>query len=237
MKIVILGDIHANLPALEGALRAADAEGFDAILHSGDVVGFGPHPDEVVDLLAERGIEGVRGNHDEAVAAGETAPVAPLMDERSLELAAETIGWTSRRVSLRALKYLTDLPFERRLAAGPDRLALYHANPFDMTTYLQPGTPGPRLEACAEAAEAEVVVVGHAHVPFDRELPARRVVGAGSVGAPRDGDPRGAYAVVHLGGAIRVSHRRFEYDVERTVADALAAGLSESLADWWRRGR
>lgn len=236
MKIIVLGDIHANLPALEEALEGADAEGFDRILHTGDVVGFGPHPDEVVSLLAERGIEGVRGNHDEAVAAGDVAPAAPLMDERAFDLAAETLLWTHGRISLDTLKFLADLPFERRLAAGPERLALYHANPFDLTTYLPPDAPEPQFEACATAAGADVVVMGHTHVPFQRDLLGRIIVGAGSVGAPRDGDPRGSYAVVHLGGTIQVFHRRFEYDVERTVRDALAAGLSESLADSWRRG-
>jgi predicted phosphodiesterase len=237
VKIVVLGDVHANLPALRRALEEADAEGYDRIVHTGDLVGFGPHPTEVVDLIRSRGIPGVRGNHDEAVAAGEDEPRAPLLDPETTRLAAEALRWTRGRISLSARRGLMDLPFEYRVSDGRSSIALYHANPFDLRTYVPPRAPAPRLQEIASASGAEVTVLSHGHAPFHRDLLAAHVVGAGSVGAPRDGDPRGCYAVIHAGGRVQVVHRRFAYDVEETVRALAAAGLPGALAERLRRGR
>jgi predicted phosphodiesterase len=237
LKIIVLGDIHANLPALRRALEEADAEGYDRVFHAGDLVGFGPHPNEVVDLIGSRGIEGVRGDHDEVIAAGEDALRAPMLDAALTDLAAATLRWTRERASLKTRRFLMDLPFEARLSDGLMSVALYHANPFDLRTYVLPDAADARLEECASGSGAEVTVVAHGHLPFQRELFRAWVAGAGSVGAPRDDDPRGCYLVIRTGGVVQCAHRRFAYDVDAVARDLLDAGLPLAAAERLRAGR
>ena len=237
MKLIVLGDIHGNLRALRRALQEAEQEGYDRIVHTGDLAGFGPHVDEVVDLLASRGIEGVRGNLDAALADGEEEPRAPLIDEVTTRQAAATLRRTSMRLSPGAIRHIGNLPFEIRLPTPTGEAALYHANPFDLSTYYQAGVPEEGLAVCIEAARAAVVVTGHAHTGFHRDLIGGHFIGAASVGFPRDGDPRGGYTVVRFGPTIRVEHRRFAYDVEEAAREALAMGMPEDVAQRWLRGK
>ena len=118
MKIIVLGDIHGNLPALEMCVAEARREGYDRLFHAGDLVGYGPFPDEVVQFLRATGIPGVRGNWDENVAwEGESA--GPLRgDERLLDAAQDSFSWTRSNVNAISRNVLGNLPFEIRFREG-----------------------------------------------------------------------------------------------------------------------
>ena len=205
MRALILSDIHGNLPALEAVL----ARPHDRVICLGDVVGYGPEPGACLRILREEKAIMIPGNHDLAWSHGIPPRCRPAFESLAASIASVTKG----QLSHADLTYLGALPLTRSVHWGEVRCLLVHATPSDpLYRYL-----GPELEAwhqeMAECAAAWAVV-GHTHLQFDLELGAKRVLNPGSVGQPKDGDPRAAYALLE-GGHLRLE--RVEYEVERTV--------------------
>ena len=232
MRIAVLSDIHANLPALEAVLAALGA--VDAVWHLGDVVGYGPHPDEVVARLRELGAVGVRGNHDAAALDLELAEWFNPDARRAIE-------WTAGRITPATREWLAALP-ERREIEG---LTLVHGSPRDPTWEYVATAAGAR--ANLPAFTTAHFLHGHTHLPGAfREsaghvetlaaadggtlrLDARRVlVNPGSVGQPRDGDHR-ASAMTMDTETSTITWHRVAYPIAATQADMRAVGLPNRL--------
>ncbi|MCU4925949.1 metallophosphatase family protein [Halobacteria archaeon AArc-dxtr1] len=219
MRVGLISDIHGNLPALEAVL--SDMPAVDALVCAGDVVGYNPWPAECVDKLRERDVPTVLGNHDAAVADG-SAFRFNGMARAGLEYAQRVLEEQQRR-------WLAELPAERREFDG--RMKLVHGHPDDpdrYTRYTRPEAFSARL-----LDDEDVLVLGHTHVQHAEKYAEGIVVNPGSVGQPRDGDPRAAYAVVDLA-AMTVETHRVEYDVgavQEAVAEAdLPARIGSRLA-------
>lgn len=235
MRIAVISDIHSNLRALEAVL--ASISSVDALWQLGDVVGYGPDPDAVVARLKEAGAIGIRGNHD-AAAAGDVSTDEFNIDGR---LAME---WTRARMSPETSAYVAALP-ERRVPEGSD-FTLAHGSPSDpIWEYLDSPQAA---QANLAAFETPYCLVGHTHVPLvfresqgrmkavfvDRggrlALDGRRMIlNPGSVGQPRDGDPRSSYMLIDTD-AGQVTWHRVDYDIEATQAAMLEVGLPPRLA-------
>jgi diadenosine tetraphosphatase ApaH/serine/threonine PP2A family protein phosphatase len=237
MRVAVCSDIHGNLPALETVLAEIDEARPDELWCLGDLVGYGPWPNEVTELVRARADVCLVGNHD-LVALG-TAGVD--VDEFNPE-AAEAALWTRRELSAETRSFLESL----EPAASRDGTGLYHASPRDpVWEYVL--TPEAARAAFTEAPE-RLILVGHSHVALafsleegrlsgdvaregtSIELTARHLLNPGSVGQPRDGDPRAAWLMLDLAEG-RARFERVEYDVRRTQEEIRARGLPESLAD------
>jgi predicted phosphodiesterase len=210
MRLGLLSDIHANLPALEAALDAlSDA---DEIVCAGDLVGYGPQPNEVVARLREAGIPSVAGNHDR---------VAMGLDdfERCDELARTTLEWTRTAIDSLTLARLAQLPDE--LDVGDDVLVA-HGAPGDAWRYVrEPDEARALLEALPD--DVRTLVLGHTHEPLLVETDdGRRVVNPGSVGQSRERRPIGRVALLTDDG---VEFRELHYDVDAVRVALRAAGL------------
>ncbi len=202
--------MHANLPALEAVLDECPR---GRIIHAGDVVGYNPHPGEVIELMREKRIASVMGNHDYAVLTGDTSAFNPV--------AARAIEWTREVLQEEHLAYLRSLSLELRVGS----ICCVHGSPAEpLWEYVYPGG---RLEEHLQRAGARMLVLGHTHVPFHLRLPQGEVLNPGSVGQPRDGSPLASFAVVEDG---KVELRRVEYEVGRVARDILRAGLPGVLA-------
>ncbi|WP_284012842.1 metallophosphoesterase family protein [Halobaculum litoreum] len=222
MRLGLLSDVHGNRIALEAVL--ADMPPVDGLVCAGDVVGYGPWPGECVAMLRERDVPTVLGNHDRAVAGGSTAGFNG-MAKAGVEYAREALDDD-------ALAWLSNLPERRTVADG--RVAVVHGHPDDPDRYTYPHQMSERLLARAADRldanewELDALVFGHTHLQGTESFPRGVVVNPGSVGQPRDGDPRAAYAVLDVA-AREVDLRRVAYDVE-AVAEAVAeAGLPERI--------
>ena len=237
MKIIVLGDIHANLPALETCYEQAEAEGYDWLVHTGDIVGYGPFPSECVHFIHQRNIPGVAGTFDTGVAAGADQGGAIEDDPKDRALADASLLWTLDHMDLWSRRWLDGLPFDVRREEGQVRLAVYHASPIALTTHLREDMPDPAWEEHGEAADADVIVLGHTHRPFHRVAGKRHFVNAGSVGLPRDGNPQTGYAVIETNGQVGVSFRRFPYDIDRVVSAVGERGLPGEIAQRLQQGR
>ncbi|NUB90070.1 metallophosphoesterase family protein [Haloterrigena sp. SYSU A558-1] len=222
MKVGLISDVHSNRVALEAVLE--DMPAVDELLCAGDVVGYNPWPAECVDELRERGVPTVMGNHDAAVAA--TTPF------RFNGMAKAGVEHAKKRLDDDQLAWLESLPAERLECDG--RVKLVHGHPDDpdrYTRYTYPDEFSPRL-----LGDEDVLVLGHTHVQGVETFAEGIVVNPGSVGQPRDGDPRAGYAVVDLD-AMTVETHRLEYDIEAVQAAVAEAGLPERIGRRLARGK
>ncbi|MGH9750424.1 MAG: metallophosphoesterase family protein [Candidatus Polarisedimenticolia bacterium] len=224
MKIIVLGDIHGNLPALEVALREARAEGCDLLCHTGDLVGFAPFPRETVALMRAARLPGVRGEIDASIAAEEPAYDGGEPGEAG-GFERRAYAWTLARTDRVTRGLLSDLPFEQRFEAGGRRAVVVHANPIDAWTPLREDRDEDFLRTMGDAADADLILFGHTHRPWHRVVDGRHFINAGSVGYPRDGDPRTGYVVIRTNGHVEVQFRRFPYDVARLIRAARERGF------------
>ncbi len=218
MKILLLADIHANSVALS-AIR----ETFDACLCLGDIVEYGTDAAACIDWVRQHAHAAVRGNHDHSTA--QRVPMPQGSGFRLLAAATRTLHWQSLMPS--HIKFLARLPVTQTLQLDGRTFHLVHATPRDpLDEYLtnDPLAWSSRLKD----VEADFVCVGHTHVPMHVELAGCQVINPGSVGQPRDGDPRAAYAVIENG---RVEFRRVEYDIDLAIARMQEAGLTGEALD------
>lgn len=244
--IALISDIHANLHALDAVLADIDARAdISATYHLGDLVGYSAFPNEVVARLQVRGIAGIAGNYDSTVATDYKHCGCQSSSAREEELAHQSFAYTRTTVTPHTKQYLRALPFSMDIrplgghASGP-RLVLVHGTPSLNTVYW---TSDRSDEFCLKMAgtvglkAGDVLAFGHTHKPWHRVVNGMHFVNTGSVGRPKDHDPRACYVVLELGGSDAViTHVRVAYDVKAAGNAVLQAGLPEEFAQFLRAG-
>ena len=234
--VALLSDIHGNLPALEAVLEDAVCHDIDEIWNLGDMLGYAPFPNEVLQKLQEVDAVNLIGNYDRKV----------LDFQRKQEKwqrkkpRAKYIGfqWNDAQLLKAQRVFLESLPEQiRREVEGLEAL-LVHGSPAAIDELLNSDTPEARLEELAELAQADLVVCGHSHEPFMRQVGTCSFINPGSVGRPEGDDGRASYALVAFSdGTMKVGHRRVAYDIERVVRAIHAAGLPEDYIEVFRQAR
>jgi predicted phosphodiesterase len=244
-RYALISDVHANLPALEAVLASIEGRPGVVTYHLGDLVGYAPWPNETVELVRSRGIAGVAGNYDSTVAAGYKHCGCKYEDPAQEALSHESYAWTRAHVTDATRAFLGGLPFEIVLrplgghVAGP-RVVLLHGNQVLNTVYVHAERTDDFLATMGAAVGADagdVVCFGHTHVPWHRTVNGVHFVNTGSVGRPKDGDPRAGYVILDVeADRVAVEIVRVAYDVERTASAILASDLPDAFADYLRTG-
>jgi putative phosphoesterase len=225
-RVAVITDIHANLPALDAALARIDELGIETTYCGGDLVGYGPHPNEVCSLIAERGIPTIHGNYDYAIARDLTDCGCAYVTPHDRELGQRSVDWTLAHTDQTSKGFMRKLPFDLRFEVGDTKVHLVHGSPRKVNEYLFEDKPARLYERLAAAEEADALVFGHTHKPWVREHGGVLFVNCGSVGKPKDGDPRGAFAVLEArDGGVRVSIERVDYDAAAVAREVVEVGL------------
>jgi putative phosphoesterase len=237
MKVALIGDIHANLPALEAVLTHIESLGIEKIWNVGDFVGYGPFPDEVVQILRKDDrVVSILGNYDRKALTFKHKKNKWRQSKHPDKYLA--FGWAYENLSKKNRKYLRFLSREVRMKVRGHRILLAHGSPASDSEPLTPNTPDKRLRELAQMVKADIIIVGHSHQPFARQVDDVWFINTGSVGRPDDGDPRACYAVLRFQEKeFTVQHHRLEYDVERTVAAIHEYKLPEAFAQMFIQGR
>jgi putative phosphoesterase len=224
LRIVVISDIHSNLDAFEAVID--NLPDYDELFCLGDLVGYGPQPNEVVERLQQlRPSAVLMGNHDYAVVTGDT--------EGFSSHAAEAVEWTRKKIARQHHEYLATLQPSARLDKGGTSLGLFHGSPRDpLSEYVFPGTPEATARKLIVRSGAKVLLLGHTHMPMLYSFGAEMLGNPGSVGQPRDGDPRASFATLTISeGKISFAVTRLEYNVDPVADKIIQAGLPEFLAE------
>lgn len=247
MRVALISDIHASLPALDAVLAEVARRGnIDATYHLGDLVGYAPWPNEVVGRLRDAHIEGISGNYDSTVATDYKHCGCRYEDPRQEELSHVSYAWTLAHVSPETKRFLGALPFRLDLkplgghVAGPT-LTLVHGTPLNNVTYWTEDRPDSfcaKMAAAAGARAGDLIAFGHTHLPWHRFVDGIHFVNTGSVGRPKDGDWRAGFVVLEIEekGSIDVEFARVEYDIDAATDAIHKSDLPDEFAEYLRYG-
>jgi predicted phosphodiesterase len=241
MRFAFISDIHANLPALEAVLRHSSSQpDVAAVYHLGDLVGYARWPNETVDALRAAQIPGVAGNYDSTVGTNYKHCGCKYEDTRQEELSHLSFEWTKQHSSAETKRYLAALPFRIDIkplgghAPGPT-IILVHGTPTLNTLYWTADRPDSfclQMAKIAGARSGDVICFGHTHIPWSRVVEGIHFVNAGSVGRPKDGDPRAGYVLLDVGDhEPQCQFLRVEYDVEKAAEAIRASDLPDEFAE------
>jgi putative phosphoesterase len=231
-RVAVITDVHANVPALRAVFAAVDAQGVDAAYCGGDLVGYGPRPNEVCALIEAREVPTIYGNYDYAIARDLDDCGCAYRDPHDRELGQLSVEWTLKHTSESAKSYMLGLPFDLRFELGGKRVRLVHGSPRKVNEYLFEDKPARTFERIAALADCDILVFGHTHQPWIHEYGGVRFVNCGAVGKPKDGDPRASYAMLTAtGGEVDVSIERAPYDALAVAREMREVGLPAELAE------
>ncbi|MCY7358435.1 MAG: metallophosphoesterase [Rudanella sp.] len=264
MKIALFSDIHANLPALGAVLADIDAQNVDAIYCLGDLVGYNIWPNEVINTIRKRGIPCIAGNYDYGVGRHSDDCGCAYKADDEKEMGKVSISYTNQTVGEAERAYLRTLPthirVEFELNHEPEKLwhqqtpfvlMLVHGSPRRVNEYLFEDRGDCSLGRVLEGTNADVLCFGHTHKPFYKVVSAepegegtyfRHAINIGSVGKPKDGDPRACYVVLTIDESARpgskegvlVEFVRVEYDVEKAAKAVEESDLPNRYAEMLR---
>ncbi len=237
--LTIFGDIHANLPALEAVLADMDARELPNRVCLGDLVGYGTWPNEVVAAIRELEIPTIMGNYDQGVGNNSDDCGCAYKEAAAEALGKRSIAWTNAHTSAEHKAFLRSLAEQLTYTLGDLRVVLVHGSPRKINEYLFADRPDASLERLLDLVAADVLVCGHTHLPYHRVLPSgRHVINAGSVGKPKDGDPRACYVVLRARARdLQVEFIRVAYAVERAAQAIEATTMPYEYAQMLRSGR
>ena len=236
MRIAILSDVHSNLPALEAVLDDIAAAGVDARYALGDLVGYAPWPNEVLERLRAEGFPIVMGNYDDGVGFDRDECGCAYVKERDRAEGDAGFAWTKAQTSDENKAWLRTLHAQIRFEADGRRYLLVHGSPRKINEYLYEDKPDETFARIGAMADAEVIVCGHTHKAYDKTVGGWRFVNVGSAGKPKDGDARGCWALLDTA-LNSVEFRRAAYDVERAARAVEASDLPAEFAAQLREAR
>jgi phosphoesterase, MJ0936 family len=236
MLIALLSDIHGNLPALKAAVIEAKTRGAMQIICAGDIVGYGPFPNEVCEYLKTNEIKSISGNYDikvlDVIEHGKSAVDSLQKKKREL------VMWTAKHLEKTAQRFLRDLPvsLEEELPGGRNLLVV-HGSPVSNDDDIYPSITPKGLETKLKNARPDILVCGHTHIPFVKKVSGMLVVNCGSAGQSVDGDPRPSYAIISVD-EKSASGRiiRFKYDINETIKALKNTSLPKTLQNDFLEG-
>jgi putative phosphoesterase len=243
--VAIFSDVHGNSAALWAVLADIQRRGADQTFSLGDLVGYGPDPNGVIDLIRDNGIPSLMGNYDDGIGFERGNCGCFYPDAEASRIGVASYDFTVRSVTPERKDFLRALPTELRLEIESIKLHLVHGSPRRINEYLLPDREQRTFERIAAAEEADVLVFGHTHTPWHRLYGRVLFVNVGSAGKPKTGDPRACYTLLHVGrvqsgaegGApeVQVEDIRVDYGVESVAAQIIEVGLPPELAEALRK--
>lgn len=256
MKIALFSDIHANLPALEAFFEDVETRNTDAIYCLGDLVGYNIWPNEVIDEIRRRGIPTITGNYDWGIGRSSDDCGCAYKTDHEKAMGKVSISYTNEIIKDEQRAYLSTLPahirLEYQLNDDKFNILFVHGSPRKVNEYLFEDRDEKSMLRIMEQANADIMCFGHTHQPYHRILNAgtgetdhfKHAINIGSVGKPKDKDPRGGYVMLTINpdstvtdkGSIGVEFIRFEYDIEKAAKAVEDSPLPNEYADMLRNG-
>jgi putative phosphoesterase len=237
LKIAIFSDVHGNLPALKTVLSDIKSRGVDRVYCLGDLVGYAPFPNEVIEIVRREEIPTIMGNYDDGVGFDRDECGCAYTKPEEKRLGELSLLWTKAHVTPENKAFLRGLHKEIRFEAEGKRFLLVHGSPRKINEYLYEDRPESSFKRLAESVQADVLVYGHTHRPYSKEIDGVIFINDGSAGKPKDGDARACYALIESkGGKVDVIFQRVAYDVAKIATAIRQSELPDHFAELLERG-
>jgi putative phosphoesterase len=236
MKIAVFSDIHSNLEALKGVLHDVEGQRCDAVYCLGDLVGYGANPNEIIELVEDENISIVMGNYDDGVGYERGDCGCAYTSSVEKENGQRSINWTTQVTTDVNKAFLKSLHPKIELDIDSYKVLLVHGSPRRMNEYLYEDRPEKSIRRILEPLDVDVVVCGHTHRPYHRVIGGVHVINDGSVGKPKDSEPRACYMILRLDEKVNPQIRRVNYNIEEAARKIIEAGLPSAFAEALRTG-
>lgn len=232
MKLGLISDVHANIVALEAVMKKLEEYEVDTIICLGDVVGYGPSPNEVIELLRKKRVLCTLGGSDERVA------FDFIGARRRRGVADKTIEWTHTVIEKANLNYLRSLPVQARLRTPVGRLRYFHSGLNSPGETLKIGETVAEQVQVLEDCRCKILAIGKSHVPYSKKLPSGWIINPGSVGLTLNGEPGADYAILDISkNDVDVIMGKVEYDYSSVNFEIVAWDLPEMIGEAIQLGR
>ena len=237
MKIAFISDIHANIFALKEVMKDIKSQNVDQTICLGDLVGYAPYPNEVINLIKEQNILTIQGNYDESTGEELMACGCDYETQKETENANRSLFWTQEEVSEENQKWLANLIKEKKLEIEGWNVYLVHGSPRKNNEYLY--SDSNEIKEITEEFDFDILLSGHTHIPFFKVINNKYIVNAGSAGKPKHGNPRATYVILDIKeNSIDFISREVAYDNEK-IAQSIenTKDLPGDFADLFRKGK
>lgn len=230
MKIAAISDIHGNIYALMKVLEDIDQQKVDKIICLGDLVGYGPHPNECLALIRRREIPCIKGNYDASVVDGDFTYI------RNTEINSFSLPWACNEVRSSHKYFLGSLPNDLEYNINGVNIFFTHGSPNKINEYLFKDEPN--TNKIMDSFNGDILVCAHTHIPYSKEYDEKLIVNVGSVGKPKIGRPNATYAIIDIDEdrKIKVSFKELEYEYKRIVKDCKILNFPNSIINSYETG-
>lgn len=215
MKVLLLSDIHANFPALEAVIKFFSGTSFDAICNCGDSLVYAPFPNETLHWLQDNKVHSIVGNTDRKVRKllkGKSFK-KPRKEEKRI-----MYNWTADQLDPATRNYILSLKKSKHISIADLSIGLYHGSPECPDEFLFPDTAPERFSALAESSQCDIILIGHSHTPFHKQVNNTHFINPGSVGRMFDSNPAASCALLSIKNkTIEIQFFRIPWPIERTV--------------------
>jgi len=219
MKFAVVSDIHSNLHALQAAQEVIKENHVDMVVCAGDIIGYGAFPNECCEIVKRLAVHCIFGNHEVSALTRDTIWMNPY--------AAKASKWTSDVLNQDSRDYLASIEQCAKFESSGARVAMCHGSLESVVEYVYEGDA---RESMLTSAGSDILILGHTHIPYMKKFGSSLILNPGSIGQPRDGDPKGSLAVIDT--ATRISSIiRFDYDIEAAWSAIVSAGLPDYLGE------
>jgi putative phosphoesterase len=230
MKIAIISDIHANVYALINLLEDIDNEKVDTIICLGDLIGYGPHPNEVISMVRRRHILCIKGNYDSSVVDNEYSYI------RETTINAFSLPWTVNELRAENRLFLANLPSTLTLNIANKSLLFVHGSPSKINEYLL--KDGDNTRTVMNSIAHDVLICAHTHIPGIKEFNNKVYVNSGSVGKPKIGRPNSTYCILNINkeDGMKIQIKEIPYPFKRIIKDMTLLGFPKDLIQSFESG-
>lgn len=236
-RMAFISDVHGNIEALEQVFEDIANRNIDFhnVYCMGDLVGYGPRPNEVIELIQKYNIQTVLGNYDEAVGFYLPSCGCHIDSKISQERSRNSLEWSANHTTEENKHFLRELEEQLILEEDGFKVLLTHASPYAINDYVYEEDIERQREIASEYEE-DIIVMGHTHYPYYKTVEGKLFINAGSVGRPKDGDNRACYCVIEIKDSVRVEFIRVEYDIEKVAKEIEESELLDEFAAILRKG-
>ncbi|WP_018249880.1 metallophosphoesterase family protein [Orenia marismortui] len=235
MRVAVISDVHGNIFALESVLEDIEGRNVDEIVCTGDLVGYGPFPNEVIAKIEELGIKTIQGNYDDAIANRRIACGCDYKTERSQKIGMSSMNYTAMETSEENKEFLANLPFSLILEIENKKALFVHGSPRRINEYLYEDSK--ELEEVAGELKEDILVCGHTHLPYHKIISGKHMMNVGSIGKPKHGNPNAIYTIIEVIEAkVKTEFIEVIYPVDKLTTALKETDLAEELVEVFTTG-